>query len=131
LAQDKTLPVAERLGPIVHDAERLVGLHVELLQSELRASASQITPALACIGTGAGLAAAGGLLSSLAMVHALHRYTRLPLWGCYGIVGGFVGAAGVGLLGSGVRRVSEVDLIPHETIATLKEDLEWAKGKTN
>jgi hypothetical protein len=130
LAQDETPNVLERFGPIVHDAERLVGLHAELLRSELRQSAAQVTPALASLGAGAGLAVAGGLLGSLALVHALQRATRLPLWGCYGLVGGLLGAAGVGLLGSGARQVSGISLIPRETIATLKEDLEWVKGKT-
>jgi hypothetical protein len=127
---DDAKTVVDRLETVVHDAERLVSLHSELLQSELRQSAAQALPALAGMGTGAGLAAAGGLLGSFAAVHALHRFTRLPLWGCYGLVAGLLGAAGVGLLGSGVRQISEVSFIPRETIATLKEDLEWAKGKT-
>jgi hypothetical protein len=130
LAQDETPGVVERLAPIAHDAERLVGLHAELLRSELRQSAAQAAPALASLGAGAGLAVAGGLLGSLAMVHALHRATRLPLWGCYGLVGGLLGAAGAGLVGSGVRQISEVSFIPRETIATIKEDFEWVKGKT-
>jgi hypothetical protein len=45
-------------------------------------------------------------------------------------VGGLLGAAGAGLMGSGVRQVTEISFIPHETIATLKDDLEWVKGKT-
>lgn len=130
MAQDETLDVGERLEPIAHDAERLVGLHAELLRSELRQSAAQITPAMVSLGAGAGLAAAGGLLGSLAIVHALHRTTRLPLWGCYGVVGGLLGAAGAGLLGSGARQISEVELIPRETLATLKEDFQWVTGKT-
>ena len=129
MAQDESPNLVERLAPIVHDAERLVDLHAELLRSELQQSAARVMPALASIGAGAGLAAAGGLLGSLAVVHALHRTTRLPLWGCYGLVGGLLGAAGVGLLGSGGRQLSGVSLIPHETIATLKEDLGWITGK--
>src|SRR3954452_5985817 len=130
LAQDEDTNVVGRLELIARDAERLVGLHADLLRSELRQSAARATPALASIGAGAGLAAAGGLLGSLAVVHALNRATRLPLWGCYGLVGGLLGAAAAGLLGSGVRQISEVSFIPRETIATLKEDLEWVKGKT-
>jgi Putative Actinobacterial Holin-X, holin superfamily III len=129
LAKDDTLNLGERIELIAHDAERLVGLHAELLRSEIRQSAAQATPALTNIGVGAGLAIAGGLIGSLAVVHALHRFTRLPLWGCYGLVGGLLGAAGAGLVGSGVRQISGVHFIPYETLATLKEDLEWVKGK--
>jgi hypothetical protein len=122
--------VSERLEPVVEDAERLMLLHAELLQSELRQSATQASSAMASLGVGTGLAVAGGLLGSLAVVHALHRATRLPLWGCYGLVGGMLGAAGAGLVGSGVRQISTVDFIPRETLATLKDDLEWIKKRT-
>ena len=130
MAQDQTPDVVERLETIAHDTERLVDLHAELLRSELRQAADQATPALASIGAGAGLAAAGGLLGALALVHALHRGTRLPLWGCYSLVGGLLGATGIGLMDSGARQISGISLIPHQTIATLKEDLKWLKGTT-
>jgi hypothetical protein len=130
LTQDETPGVVDRLEAIAQDAERLVSLHADLLRSELRESTAQAVPALASLGAGAGLAVAGGLLGSLAVVHALHRATRLPLWGCYGLVGGLLGAAGAGLAGSGARRLSKVQLIPRETLATLKEDLEWVRNKT-
>jgi len=130
LAKDKTPSVGERLEPIIDDVERLVDLHAELLQSELRQSAAQATSALANIAAGTGLAAVGGLLGSLALVHGLHRTTRLPLWGCYGLVGSFLGVAGGGLLESGIHQISGINFIPRETIATLREDLEWVKGKT-
>jgi hypothetical protein len=130
LAQDETENVVDRLAPIAQDVERLVDLHAELLRSELRESAAQIRPALTSLGVGAGFAAAAGLLGTLAIVHGLQRTTRLPLWGCYGLVGGLLGAAGAGLMGSGARQFSGVNFIPRQTIATLKEDLKWVSGKT-
>ena len=130
MAKREEPSLIQQLEPIVHDAEKLVGLHSELLRRELRQSVDQATPALVSVGAGAGLAAAAGLLGSLAVVHVLHRSTRLPLWGCYGLVGGMLGAAGVGLMGSGARNLSAVNFIPHETIATLRDDLLWIKGKT-
>ncbi len=120
----------ERLGPVAHDAERLIQLHGDLLRSELRQSAHQAAPGLASVGTGAGLALASGLLGSLTLVHGLHRATRLPLWGCYGLVSGVLGVLGVGLMASGTRRLSEVSFIPYETLATLKEDLQWVRETT-
>jgi hypothetical protein len=130
LAYKKKTGPRELIEPIVQDAGRLAGLHVDLLRSELHQTAGEISPALVALGAGAGLAATGGLLGSLMLVHGLHRSTRLPLWGCYGLVGGVLGAVGMGLMGTGTRRLSRVSLIPYETIATLKEDLEWIKEKT-
>lgn len=128
MANDVEPGLAEQVGPIVQDAERLVGLHVDLLRSELGQSASAVAPALASLGAGAGLAAAGGLLGAHALVHGLHRSGRVPLWGCYALVGGLLGAAGAGLMAAGGRRLSGVSLVPRETLATLWEDLEWVKG---
>jgi hypothetical protein len=130
MANDETSTLVEQVQPIVHDAERLATLHTELLRSELRQTASAVSPALSSIGAGAGLAAAGGFLASLALVHGLHRSSRLPLWGCYGVVGTVLGTIGVGLMGSGRRRLSSIDLIPHETLATIREDISWVKEKT-
>ena len=130
MTTEKTSTLVEEVQPIVHDAERLASLHTELLRSELRQTASAVSPALSSIGAGAGLFAAGGLLTSLALVHGLHRSSRLPLWGCYGVVGAVLGTVGVGLMGSGRRRLSSVDLIPHETLAAIREDIAWVKEKT-
>jgi len=131
LANDEANALIERIEPIARDAGRLVALHADLVRSELGRAAAPIPGAVASVGAGAGLAAAGALFGGLALVHGLSRATRLPLWGCYGLVGGLLGAAGAGLAASGARRLSGVDLVPRETLATLKEDLEWALGKTN
>jgi Putative Actinobacterial Holin-X, holin superfamily III len=130
MASNETSELVEKVEPIAHDAERLVALHVDLLKSELRQTATAVSPALTSIGVGAAMAATGGLLGSLALVHVLQRSTRVPLWGCYGIVGALLGTVGVGLVGSGGRRLSSVSFIPYETLATLQEDLAWVTGKT-
>jgi predicted lysophospholipase L1 biosynthesis ABC-type transport system permease subunit len=130
MPKDEKSDLVAQLQPIARDAERLTALHAELLRSELRQTAAAVEPALLSIGTGAGIAATAGLLASLALVHGLHRSTWLPLWGCYGIVGAVLGTVGVGLMGSGRRRLSSVNFIPYETLATLQEDIAWATEKT-
>ena len=130
MAKDETSTLFDQVQPIIRDAERLATLHTDLLRSELHQTAAAVSPALISIAAGVGLASAGGLLASLALVHGLHRSSRLPLWGCYGVVGAVLGTVGVGLIGSGRRRLSSVDLIPHETLATIREDIAWVKEKT-
>ncbi|WP_337176302.1 phage holin family protein [Paludisphaera sp.] len=130
MEQDIASKMADGIEPVARDAVRLVELHADLLRGEIRETASEAVPAVTSLAAGAGLAAAGGLLGSLALVHGLHRVSRVPLWGCYGLVGGLLGAVGAGLMGAGGRKLSGVDFIPRETLATLKEDLEWVRGKT-
>jgi hypothetical protein len=130
MAKDETSALVDQVQPIVRDAGRLASLHTDLLRSELGQKAAAVSPALSSVVAGVGFASAGGLLASLALVHGLHRSSRLPLWGCYGVVGAVLGTVGVALIGSGRRRISSVDLIPHETLATIREDFAWVKEKT-
>jgi len=122
---------AELLGLIARDAERLLDQHVALARSEIAQGLGEIPPALAAIGAGAGLVATGGVLASLMLVHGLHRSTRLPLWGCYGVVGGLMASLGAGLMTSGARRAAHIQLVPRETIAALREDAQWIKDQVN
>lgn len=116
--------VTELLGAIAHDAGELIGQQVELLRAEVGRELGQLTRAATSMGVGAALAAAGGALGTLAVVHGLHRATRLPLWGCYGLVGGLLGGAGAYLLAEGRRAASGVDLLP-ESREALRENLAW------
>jgi hypothetical protein len=74
--------LASLVGAIARDTERLLGQHADLFRSELREGLREAPAALAAIGAGAGLLAAGGLLGSLMLVHGLHKATRIPLWAC-------------------------------------------------
>ena len=121
--------LAGLVGSVVRDAERLVGQHLDLLRSELRHGVRETPAVLATIGAGAGLIAASGVLGSFMLVHGLHKSTRLPLWGCYGLVGGVMAAVGGGLVAAGTRRAAAISLVPRETIAAISEDIEWLKDQ--
>ena len=119
------------IGAIAGDAETLVAQHVALLRSEIGEEVGDLGRAVALCGAGAGLVAAGGVLGSLMLVHGLHRATRLPLWGCYGIVGGVAAGLGASLAIGGVSRAGRLSLVPRQTIAALREDIAWIKDQTN
>src|SRR4051812_34973660 len=85
--------LAGLVGLIADDAERLLVQHVDLLRSEFPRGLREVPPAIASIGAGVGLVAVGGILGSLMLVHGLHKSTRIPLWGCYGLVGGAMATA--------------------------------------
>ncbi len=114
---------------IIGDAERLASQHAALVREDIREGLAPMPVALAAVGAGAGLVAAGGMLGALMIVHGLHKATRIPLWGCYGLVGGAMAAAGYELAAAGARRAASVRLVPRETIAALREDLSWLKDQ--
>ena len=61
------------------------------------------------------------------LVHGLHRSTRLPLWGCYGLVGGLAAAVGGGLVAKGRPPPLGSSSVPRETAAALREDVQWIR----
>lgn len=131
LPSQKSDDVFELLGRIVHDTEQLFDQHRELARSEFRQGLREVPTAAVSIAAGAGLLATGGVMGSLMLVHGLHRSTRVPLWGCYGLVGGLLATLGAGLLRSGTRRAAQIDLVPRETLAVLREDVQWIKDQTS
>jgi len=122
--------VTTLLKEIVHDTERLIGQHFELLRSELKQELRQAKDAAVSMGAGAGLVATGGILGTLMAVHGLHKATGLPLWGCYGLVGGLLGAAGAGLMARGWQAAAGLELPPPQTMAALKENFTWLKEQS-
>jgi len=118
-------------GLVIRDAERLLGQHARLIRAEVRQGLRAVPPAVAAIGAGSGLVAAGAGFSLVMLVHGLHRSTRLPLWSCYGLVGAALAAAGTGLIVSGTRRAARIDLVPRETMEALREDLSWIKNQVS
>jgi hypothetical protein len=61
------------------------------------------------------------------LVHLLHAPTALPLWVCYGTVGGPCAAGRVALLVLGKNKLAYVHLAPQETAETMKENVLWIK----
>lgn len=117
------------LRGVVQDAESLLGLQFDLLRSELRQEVRQARDVALSVGSGAALVGAGGVLAAFMAVHALQRATRLPLWACYGIVAGALGAAGTGLVAAGLGRASSLHLVPRESAEALRENLAWIKDQ--
>jgi hypothetical protein len=107
----------------IRDVEKLIGQHFDLLKSELKEELVKARDAAVGISVGAGAVAAGGALGTLMVVHLMQRVTRLPLWACYGAVGGSLGLLGAGFLRAGVARASDLNLVPRQTAEVLKEEL--------
>jgi hypothetical protein len=126
-ASGELLELAALVHTIADDVERLVAERAALARAELPDGLGQAPAAVAALGAGAGLVAAGRGLGTLMLVHGLHRSTRVRLCGCYGLVGGALATAGCGLIAAGTRRAAGIRLVPRETIAAPREDMAWLK----
>jgi uncharacterized BrkB/YihY/UPF0761 family membrane protein len=106
-----------------------------LIQQEVQLAKTELSEKASTIGKGAGLVAGGGLLAYgglLALIAALILVLialGLPAW-TGALIGGVL-AAGVGyvLIRSGLAALRPRQLLPRETIETLKEDAHWLKAQ--
>ena len=118
--------LATLLSGIMKDAKDLLVQELTLAKLEGHDELRQIKTAALSLGIGVGVAAVGGILLSVMLVHELAAYTDIPLWGCYGIVGSVFGVLGWVLLASGKHKIEEIDVMP-QTVETMKENTQWLR----
>jgi hypothetical protein len=121
--------LAALLGNIINDARDLLVQEFALAKREIRDELRKTKAAALALGIGSGISAVGGLLLLLMLVHLLQALTALPLWGCYGIVGGILVLSGLVVLFRGKKAAREIEVVP-QTVETLKEDATWLKKQT-
>jgi Putative Actinobacterial Holin-X, holin superfamily III len=121
--------LAQLLTGIINDAKALVRHELALATYEIREDLRKTNTAMLSLGIGIGVAALGGLLLILMLVHLLHALAGLPLWACYGIVGGLLAISGAVLLLIGKNTIARIDVIPPQTMETMKENVQWIKSR--
>lgn len=122
--------VAVLLRGLVHDAKELLGQEVTMLKLEVRDELGKATSIAITLGIGIGIVAAGGILLSVMLVQVLAVFTKIPLWGCYGIVGsGLVGLGG-GWLAVGKSTATDLTVGPRQMVKTRKENGQWHTEQT-
>jgi len=112
---------------IVDDAQNLMKQQLALFQAEIKEDLRKTKEAVVSMAAGVALAAVGGILLCVMLVHLLHWAfpETLPLWSCYLIVGGALAALGGGLAYAGARRMSSFNPLPDESVQALKENIQW------
>lgn len=119
--------LAQLLTGLMHDAQTLLRQEVALATHEIRIELRRTIRAVMFLGLGIGIAALGGWLLILMVVHLLHALTAVPLWACYGIVGGLFATSGIVLLVLGKQKLAHVHLMPQATVKIMKEHVQWIK----
>ena len=121
--------LAQLMSGLVSDTKLLLRQELALAKHEFHQEVHKTKTALTCLGAGIGVAAIGGLLFIVMLVHLLNYLTNWPLWICYGIVGGVCVIAGVILLYRGKQQISQIDVVPQQTVETMKENVRWIRKK--
>jgi hypothetical protein len=123
---------------IVGDVGDLIKQEFRFAQAELKSDLHKTGETLRAFGIAIGVASLGLVVLTLMLVHLLHWLTLpagaeagLPLWACYGIVGLLFLAIGGVLFVAGKRKLESFNLLPDQTVETVKENLEWMTTTTS
>lgn len=120
--------LGELFAELAQETSTLVRQEVALAKTEMTQKATQVGRDVGVIGMGGAIAYAGLLAIVGALILLLGQF--IPLWLSALIVGLVVAGIGYVLVQRGISALKRVDLTPRATVASLKEDAEWAKDQT-
>jgi len=122
--------VATLIGGIVNDAKDLLLNEFTIAKLEMQQEIRKTKSAALAFAMGAGVVGIGGLFLVLMCVHGLVVLLDIPLWGSYGLVGGFLFLVGAIVLARGKQTAEQIDVIPPKTASTLRDNAQWIKEQT-
>ncbi len=121
--------VGELLGDLMHETTTLVRQEITLAKNEMTQKATTAGKNAAALAVG-GVVAYTGLLAVVAGIILLLVHFGVTAWVSALLVGIVIAAIGGGLVMKGLATLKHIDMAPHQTIETLKEDAQWAKDQT-
>jgi Putative Actinobacterial Holin-X, holin superfamily III len=118
--------VTTLVGGIIADAQHLIGQQLTMFRQEIRDDLRKSRDAALALAAGVGVALMGVVLV-LIMLPLLLRWEvpELPLWACFGIVGGILAAFGGVLAYAGVKKFESFNPLSDQSFKALKENLKW------
>jgi hypothetical protein len=125
--------VSSLVKGIVDDLGDLIKQQFQFARKEVQTDLRKSKEAVVALAIGAGAGFLGILFTGFMLVHLLHWLTAppaadsatLPLWSCYAIVGFLCLGAGAALIQAGRKKLSSFNPLPDETVATMKENVQW------
>ena len=111
---------------IIADAQQLIQQQFAMFRQEIRDDVRKSKEAAILLGAGVSIGLASSVLLLLMLSHLLHwAVPELPLWACFGIVGGVLGTLGGALVYAGVKKLGSFNTLSGPSAQTMKENLQW------
>lgn len=118
--------VSTLMSGIIADVQRLIEQQLSMVRQEIRDDLRKSKQAASSLALGAGLTAGGnGLLLLMLPLLLNWLVPTLPLWACFGVVGGVVSAVGGVLLYVRFQQTESFDLLSNPAVESFKENLKW------
>lgn len=128
LQPEKT--VGELFNQVATDVGALLSTEIDLAKLELREEAVRAGRAAKLMSIGTVTAYFAVLLASFAAAWAIGDALDTPAIG-FLIIAALYGVAAAVLLVRGREQVRRVNGVPKQTIATIKEDIQWARQQAS
>ena len=126
---ERTVPILVR--GIIADAKQLIGQQLAMFHQEIRDAVHKNKQAALFLAVGVGVTAAGsGLLLLMLPLLLNWAVPALPLWACFGIIGGVVAVVGGIVLYVGFRKIESFDLLSNKAVEGFKENMTWTTKPT-
>lgn len=121
--------LGELFSDLASETSTLVRQEVELAKTELSQKATRVGKDVGFLVAGGAVAYAGFLALVAALAIGLGQL-GLPWWAATLLVGLVVGGIGAALVMKGLEALKRETVVPERTVASLKEDVEWARKQT-
>lgn len=125
MQQERSL--GELFSELTRDTSTLVRKEIELAKTEMTDKATKAGKNVGFLAVGGAVAYAGALAFIAGVILLLGQ--AIPLWLSAVIIGLIVAGVGYFLIQKGLTALKHIDVVPRQTIETLKEDTEWAKDQ--
>jgi uncharacterized membrane protein YqjE len=120
--------ISEILQDVLRNLQSIVRSEVRLAKTEVREEITKAKPAILLLAVGAVCGAFGALFLLLAVMYALAL--ALPLWLSSLIVAAVLSLTATITLNAGHKQMGRIHPVPDKTIASIKENAEWARQQT-
>jgi len=110
---------------IFTDAARLISLELDLARIDVWEDIRRAQEFFTLLLLGLTIAALGLAMLLVMAVFLVNVATALPLWACFGIIGGITFVLGAAFLMWANSKKAGVDFIPQRIAEAVKQDIQW------
>jgi uncharacterized membrane protein YqjE len=120
--------ISEILQDVLRNLQSIVRSEIRLAKTEVREEFTKVKPAILLLALAAVCGLFGVLFLLLTTMYAVAL--ALPLWASALVVAVMLIIIAAITLNAGQRRIERVHPLPDKTIASMKENAEWARQQT-
>jgi membrane protein len=118
------------LADLINDVQNVMQQEWALARYEVQRELRKVLAALSSLSLGVGVTATGGLLLIFLIVHLVLALIGLPLWVCYGLVGGLFALTGGILLAVRNGQLGRIHVVPSAISESVKANAGTVQGST-